>query len=311
MDSMRSAVEDYLRLRRALGFQLNDPERHLRDFLRFMESRRALCMTTALAIEWAGKPTVTTATRAERLRAIRLFAKYYSGIEPATEIPPEGVFPHRTNRAMPHIYSQNEVAAILQAAANLSHRSEFTRQTVVTVLATLSVTGMRISEVLALNQDDVDFGEAIIHVHRSKFGKSRLVPVHPSTASALAEYTLLRDQVTTRANTTTNAFFVTETGRRAYQQTIRHAFVRITKQVGMRGLRATSGPRLHDFRHTFAVNTLIHWYRRGLDAERELPKLSTYLGHRHWSDTYWYLTAVPELMCLATRRLERAFGGLS
>lgn len=135
-------------------------------------------------------------------------------------------------------------------------------------------------------------------MHRSKFGKSRLVPVHPSTASALAEYTLLRDQVTTRANTTTNAFFVTETGRRAYQQTIRHAFVRITKQVGMRGLRATSGPRLHDFRHTFAVNTLIHWYRRGLDAERALPKLSTYLGHRHWSDTYWYLTAVPELMCL-------------
>ena len=311
MDNLQTAVQDYLRLRRALGFQLNDPERYLRQFVSFLESRQVSTLTAALAVEWAtSKRSVQPAHQAARLRAVRSFAKYYSGIEPNTEIPSVGVIPHRPQRAIPYIYSPEEVTTILQTAAGLSHRSELSRQTVVTVLAILSVTGMRIGEVMALNQDDVDFCDANLYINRTKFGKSRIVPVQRSTAMALAEYGELRDKVLGRRRTS-NAFFATGEGRRAIQHTIRHAFVRITKQIGIRGSDAPTGPRLHDFRHTFAVQTLIRWYRQGLDAEREFPKLSTYLGHRHWSDTYWYLTAVPELMALATRRLERAFGGLA
>lgn len=310
MTDLRKAVEEYLTLRRALGFILEHSGRFLQQFLSFVEDEGADWITTELALRWAtSKPNAQPAERAARLRAVRLFAQHRKGTDSRTEIPPVGLLPHRPERVTPYIYSQHEITATLEAARQLPPRSGLRGWTVATLLGLLAVTGLRISEAVGLDRRDVDLDQGLLYIQHSKFDKSRLVPIHFSTCQALQDYARRRDRFYGRS--TEPAFFVASHGRRLSHWAARRSFIQVSRRVGLRGPNDSHGPRLHDFRHSFAVKTLINWYRQGLDVEREMPKLSTYLGHAHWADTYWYLTSVPELMSLASDRLEQALGGLS
>jgi integrase len=244
------------------------------------------------------------------LSAVRLFAAWWSATEPRTEIPPLGLFPGRYRRQAPYIYSDAEVEAIVRTAEQLRSRAGLRGPTYATIYGLLAATGMRISEVIALDINDVDLGHGVITIRRTKFGKSRLLPLHASTVVALESYAHHRDRVVVRA---CDGFFLSEKGDRISQWGTRYNFAQVSRQVGLRspGGRHGHGPRIHDMRHRFAVRTLIAWYRAGLDAERELPRLSTYLGHAHVADTYWYIEAVPELLQLATERWMRGRAGES
>lgn len=309
MSDLQKALDEYLELRRALGFKLADPERHLRKFFTFLECEGAEWITTDLARRWATlSPNVQPAEWAVRLRAVRLFAMYRRATDSRTEVPPQGLLPHRSRRTTPYIYSSNEIVAVLEAARRLVSPSGLRGSTMSTLFGLLAVTGLRIGEARTLDNSDVDLDGGILHVRQGKFGKTRLIPLHPSTSAALNCYICRRDRLQSPKS---EAFFVNDEGKRVSYDSIRRAFVNVSRQVGLRGRADTHGPRLHDFRHTFSVRTLIGWYREGRDLERELPKLATYLGHVHWADTYWYITSVPELMGLACDRLEQAIGGLS
>jgi integrase len=281
----------------------------LRQFAAFLERQGAPYITRELALRWAQQPAhAQPATWASRLTAVRRFAQFWSASDPRTEVPPLGLLPHRYARKPPYVYTEADIRRLIAVARQLPSPTGLRPATYATLLGLLAVTGLRISEALALNRADVDGAEAILTIRRTKFGKSRLVPVHPATQRALGRYARRRDRVC--PTPTTDSFFVSERGARLTQCTVRYTFNRLSRQVGLRGPADRRGPRLHDFRHRLAVTTLLRWYRAGVDVERRLPALSTYLGHRHVADTYWYLSAVPELLRLAAARLE-ALGGRS
>jgi integrase len=225
-------------------------------------------------------------------------------------VPSNDLLPYRYRRQHPYIYSDEEIQRIVQAASELPSPTGLRGLTHSTVFGLLSVTGMRISEAVALDRDDVHLDDGILRIERSKFGKSRLVPVHDSTRRTLAGYARQRDRIVPRP--ATPAFFLSERGTRVTQWAARYNFAMVSRKVGLRprvkGRRHGHGPRLHDMRHRFAARTLVDWYRAGVDVEREIPKLATYLGHVHVNDTYWYIEAVPELLELATHRLENRKG---
>jgi integrase/recombinase XerD len=309
MSPLRIAVDEYLALRRGLGFSLRGPGALLCHFVAFLEREGAASITRELALRWAQEPaTAQPATWASRLSAIRRFAQFWSASDPRTEVPPLGLLPHRYRRKPPYIYTEGEIRRLIEAARQLPSATGVRPATYATLFGLLAVTGLRISEALALNRDDIDWAEAVLTIRRTKFGKSRLVPVHPSTQRALRRYSGQRDRV--YPTPTTASVFVSERGVRLTPWTVRWTFNRLSRQVGLRGPADRRGPRLHDLRHRLAVTTLLRWYRAGVDVERHLPALSTYLGHRHVADTYWYLSAVPELLRLAAARLE-ARGGRS
>jgi integrase len=307
MSQLRQAVEDYLQLRRNLGFQLRVPGRLLRSFAAFAEREKATHLTADLALRWAQQPAgARPATWAARLQAVRRFAVWLSASDRRTEVPPAGLLPYRCERQRPYLYSDAEIANLIRAAGRLPSLAGLKGRTFAAIFGLLAVTGMRISEVLALDQEDVDLQEGILRIRRSKFRKSRLVAVHESTRRTLADYARERDRIVPRPAGA--AFFLCEGGSRVTEWSSRYNFAKVSRQVGLRpateGYRHGRGPRLHDMRHRFAVCTLLNWYRAGVDVEREIPKLATYLGHVHANETYWYLEAVPELLELATRRLE-------
>lgn len=239
---------------------------------------------------------------ARRLSVVRGFAQYRAARDPRTEVPPLGLLPHRYRRKPPYIYTTDEIGRLLQAAAQLGSQTGLRPRTYGTLLGLLVVTGMRISEVVGLERDDVDLAKALLTIRRTKFGKSRVVPLHASTQRALERYADGRDQILPRPTAT--SFFVGDHGRSLTVNVVEQTFVKLSRQVGLRGPSDRRGPRLHDLRHRFAVHTLMRWYRTGVDVERHLPELSTYLGHAHPTDTYWYLSAVPELMQIVAKRLE-------
>lgn len=304
VNPLEQALNDYIRIRRSLGFQLRLAAGALRNFIAFLQREGAAYITTELALRWATQPArAQPSTWTWRLGMVRRFAAWHSATDPRTEIPPEGILPHRYQRKTPHIYSDDEVEKILCQAQQLPSSKGLRARTFTTVFGLLAVTGMRVNEALGLDRQDVDLDSGILHIRRTKFGKSRYVPVHPSTVDALKTYAAARGRIF--ATPPTPAFFLSERGSRLTEWTARYTFAKISQQLGLRA-RAKGhgrGPRLHDARHRFAACTLIHWYRAGLDVERELPKLATYLGHVHVNDTYWYLEAVPELLQLATDRL--------
>lgn len=304
MKTLRDGVEEYLEMRRALGFKLRLPGAALYDFVSFLEQEGASYITTELALRWAtGPQEVQPAQWANRLSFVRTFAQYWSATEPRTEIPPLGLLPYRYQRRMPYIYSNEEIRRLLEASKNLSPETGFRRWTYYTLFGLLAVTGLRISEAIALNCEDVDLERCILTIHNAKFRKSRFVPIHISTLNRLKQYAHQRDHFL--PNRMTSNFFVSERGKPLNDFTVRWTFVKLSRQIGLRGPSDSFGPRLHDLRHRFAANTLMHWYRSGLDVEQRLPTLSTYLGHSHVADTYWYLSAVPELLALAGARVEK------
>jgi integrase/recombinase XerD len=307
MSTLRQAAEQYLQLRRDLGYKLRETGRRLEDFVAFAEREGASHVTTDLALRWAQQPAgVQPATWASRLRIVRRFALWLSAADRHTEVPPPGLLPGRYLRKRPYIYSDAEIRDLIRAAGQLASAAGLKGRTYATLFGLLAVTGMRVSEVVALDREDVDLDEGILRIRRTKFGKSRLVAVHDSTRQVLAEYARERDRIVRRP--AAPAFFLSEGGDRVTACAARFNFAKVSREVGLRAPTAGRhgrGPRLHDMRHRFAVCTLLRWYRAGLDVEREIPKLATYLGHVHVNETYWYLEAVPELLELAARRLER------
>jgi integrase len=308
MSPIHKAVEDYLALRRRLGFKLHMEGRWLQQLAVFLVQRGSCRITTRLALEWATQPAhALPAHQARRLSVVRTFAQYRAAHDPRTEVPPLGLLAHRYQRKQPYIYTDDEIGRLLQAARQLPSQTGLRSRTYTTLLGMLVVTGMRISEVVGLDRDDVDLTKAVLTIRKTKFGKSRLVPLHPSTQRALKRYADDRDRILQKPMTT--SFLRGDHGGRLTVNVVEQTFVKLSRQVGLRGPSDRRGPRLHDLRHRFAVRTLMRWYRTGVDVERHLPELSTYLGHAHPTDTYWYLSAVPELMRLVVKRLEQRSAG--
>ena len=311
MSTLREDSEQYLRLRRELGYKLREPAGLLRHFVAFAEREGADHVSTDLALRWAQQPLgAQPATWAGRLGVVRRFAVWLSAKDRRTEVPPAGLLACRYRRKRPYLYSDKEIENIVLAAGQLPSAAGLKGRTFATIFGLLAVTGLRVSEALALDRQDVDLEEGVLRIRRTKFGKSRLVAVHESTREALSDYARQRERVVQRPATA--AFFLSERGRRVTEWAARYNFAKVSREVGLRAVttncRHGRGPRLHDMRHRFAICTLLGWYRAGIDVEREIPKLATYLGHVHVNETYWYLEAVPELLELATRRLESPRG---
>ncbi|MGI0083971.1 MAG: tyrosine-type recombinase/integrase [Nitrososphaerales archaeon] len=302
MNSLREQLTKYIETRRALGFKLEYPGVALFDFVSFMEQKGAAYVTTALALEWSLRPqSVLPSMHARRLSMVRTFAKHLSAIDPRTEVPAD-LLHHPPMRAKPYIYTEDEITRILAEALALPG-SDLKRKTYYCVLGLLSVTGMRISEVLELRTSHVNLSEGVLTIEKTKFGKSRLVPLHVSTREALSDYLVIRNKLAAKARD--NHFFVSDRGQKLVPCTVNSNFNLLLRRIGLRAAEAKRGPRLHDFRHRFAITTLLNWYRRGLNVEQRLPILSTFLGHTNIADTYWYLTACPELMGSVASLLEK------
>jgi integrase/recombinase XerD len=304
MKPLRESVEEYLAMRRGLGFKLRLAGPALLDFAVFLEHEGANHITNALALRWAmQRRDCQPALWASRLGFVRVFARHHRASDPRTEIPPGALLPYRPARARPYLYSELEIKQLLNAAASLPPPGGLRAATYYCLLGLLVVTGLRISEAIGLESRDVDLRQGVLTVRGAKFGKTRLVPLHQSTQRALARYAQRRDRFL--GSSSAPRFLVNDRGRPLESSNVRRIFYRLSRQIGLRAVSDRRGPRLHDFRHRFAVNTLVRWYRSGQDIERYLPILSTYLGHAHISDTYWYLSAYPALMGLASRRLEK------
>lgn len=302
MKTLMESLDQYLSLRRSLGFKLHAADRVLHSFVAFMEAKGAGVITAALAVEWATQPTTCGPRQwAERLGYIRHFAEFLSAFEPRTEIPSRELLPYpATHRNPPYLFSADEIARLIKAAGEIRSRRGLRGPTYATLFGLLAATGMRVGEATALDLDDLDFERLLIHVRYTKFGKSRWVPIHPTTRKALLAYKRKRDRQFPKAGP---HFFCTEWGTRLAVGHANELLRQLCEQVGIepRGRRIS----VHAFRHGFVVRTITNWYEQNEDAERRLPELSTYLGHNDPGSTYWYLSATPELLALVTAKMDR------
>jgi integrase len=297
-------VEDYLATRRDLGF---DVERHqwlLWNFARFTDRIRYHGpITVELALRWAMSSCPGQPVRAERrLSAVRQFARHLSSLEPATEIPPVGLLGHATGRCQPHIYSDAEISALLRECRHLQPREGLRPITYVAFFSLLLSTGLRLSEACRLHRRDVDLHEGLLTVRKGKFGKSRLVPLHPTAVQALTRYAAQRD--TFRSARRSEFFFSTDRASVLSRAAVETTFSGVRARLEWTAHGRAGRPRIHDMRHTFVVRRLLRWYEEGADVNRKILALATYLGHAKVTDTYWYLSAVPELMAVTARRFE-------
>jgi integrase/recombinase XerD len=299
--SLRDALEDYLRLRRALGFKLKNAGRLLGRFVDHLEAQGIDTITTDTALTWASLPSdASTHWRAIRLSAVRGFATYLHGIDPSVEIPPPGLLRSGPCRATPYLYSTAEVASLLGEAASL--RPPLRAATYSSLIGLLAVSGIRIGEAMALDDQDLDVEGGVLMVRNSKFDKSRLVPLHQTTTAALLRYRDLRDDLCPRRSSP--ALFVSSRGTRLFHSNVARTYACLTGRSGIVPRSASCRPRIHDLRHAFAVGCLLQCYASSQDVGVMLPRLATYLGHSDPKHTFWYLSAAPELMALAGERLE-------
>ncbi|MDH3643807.1 MAG: tyrosine-type recombinase/integrase [Gammaproteobacteria bacterium] len=308
MNRLQSMLDDYLTMRRALGHKLVLSGRLLQRFVAFAEHAGADVITTELALNWAMQPVeAQPAQWANRLGMVRRFARYCSAIDPRTIVPAPDLLPHRYRRPAPYIYRDDQIIHLLQAAQRLPSATGLRSHTYATLFGLYAATGMRCSEPLQLDRDDVDLVQGVLTVRGAKFGKSRYVPLHPSSQRALQDYTVHRDRLCRVPGSP--SFFLSERGIRLTEWAVRWTFVKLSQEIGLRRPDDSRGPRLHDLRHRLAITTLLNWYRQDVDVEQRLPELATYLGHAHVTDTYWYLTATPELLHHALQRVERSERG--
>jgi integrase/recombinase XerD len=299
MKSLRSGIADYLELRRALGFKLDRDARLLPEFVTYLQGQGARHIMTRHAVSWACLPSNAKPNwRANRLALVRRFAKYMVGFDPRTEIPGD-LLPRTSSRAAPYVYSNNEIESLIQSAHTLSGLKG---ATYATLFGLLAATGMRVGEAINLDRADIDWRSRLLIIRNSKFGKSRELVLHHSTLKALLAYACKRDRAVPKPRSP--SFLLSLAGTRLFYQNVHCSFLSVLRHAGLYYKRPRR-PRLHDLRHTYATRILESWYRKGLDVTARLPLLSTYLGHTLPSDTYWYLTATPELMRLAQRRLGR------
>jgi integrase len=306
--ALRTALDDYLLIRRRLGFAMPQDGRLLEGFVGFLERADAQRITTELALAWARLPVDAHPYRwRQRLTVARGFAQHLATIDPTSEVPSTDLFPGHRPRIAPYIYSSEEIAALMAAARQLAPRLRAVRHE--TLIGLLAVTGCRPGEALGLDRRDVDLTHGVVHLRAGKKNKQRRVPLHPSTVGALRGYAGLRDAHCPTPSTA--AFFISTRGRRMGREELNTTFTKLVGQIGLEGRSTRARPRPYDLRHAFAVHTLLDWYRTGEDIDRRMPLLSTYLGHVDPASTYWYLEAVPELLQLVGQRLEQSPGGLS
>lgn len=308
MSPLEQALSDYLQLRRSLGHQLVEVGWLLPGFVAYLDAQGLPTVTVEAAIEWAQQAPKSATGRVtsvgpHRMTAVRGFARYLSGIDPNTEVPPLGLMPNRTRWRSPFIFGPTDIDAVL-SHARLRIVAPLRVATYETLIGLLAVSGLRIGEAIKLDRSDIDWTEGVLLIRESKFEKSRLVPLHPSSMQALKEYARLREQLQPRPKHV--SFFVSLNGTRLLYSDVRLTFRQLIDDAGI-GVGAPSRPRLHDLRHAFAVRTLLGWYRAGEDVQAKLPSLSTYLGHREPACTYWYLSAAPELLALAAARQDSAW----
>ncbi len=302
-------LSDYLVLRRALGYRLVRPEKLLRQFLKHLHDAGVEHVSVDAALDWAVVPTAGPGSNwsAYRLSVVRGFATYMHGVDPAHEVPAPDMLPTRPQRAVPYLYSRSEIVALIGATGSLS--TPLRQATFATLIGLLAVTGMRIGEAIALDRGDVDLTGALLVIRHGKFDKARELALHPSTVTALGEYQRLRNHDAPRAGA--SAFFVSLAGTRLLYCNVHHAFRHLVGVAGLGPRSAACRPRIHDLRHTFAVDAMRQAYAAGEDGQRQLTLLSTWLGHVNPGSTYWYLSASPELMALAGQRLETYLAGRS
>jgi integrase len=299
MSTLSRHVEDYLRLRRALGYKLERAGHLLPKLVAYLEAAGSPTLTSELAISWARLPAQARPNHwAARLAVARGFARYLNTIEPATGVPPTGVFPSRRHRPAPYLFSEQDIAGLLDGARTL--RSPLRAATYETLFGLLAVSGMRVGEAAGLDRGDVDFQTGVITIREAKFDRTRLVPLHGTTTAALHAYVTERDRLCPAPRSV--AFFLSSAGTRLNRSDVAKTMRRITTDMGLRN--ATLRPTAHQLRHSFAVRTLIEWQRSGESVDEHIATLSTYLGHIAPADTYWYLSASPELMAMAAERLD-------
>jgi integrase/recombinase XerD len=305
MSTLRPALEEYLARRRALGCKWHEARRGLPPFVACLAPPGVAYITPPWALRWATQPPhVQPAEWARRRRLGRGCAPYHSAVEPRTEIPPPDALPYRPQRRSPSLYSAAEVAQLIEAAHDLPSPTGLRAHTDAAVFGLLAVTGMRIGALVALDHDDVALRDGRLTIRHAQFGQSRCLPWHPTTRQALWRYVDRRNGIYPIQQSP--SFFSSEPGTRLTHGTVRATFIQLSRQLGFRGPSDSHGPRVHDFRHRFAVHSLVRWYREGVEVERHRPELSTDLGQVKVSDTSGYLRATPALLRLATQRLEQA-----
>ncbi len=305
MRTLRDSLVDYLTMRRALGYKLRRHQKLLAQFADYLDGIEAARITVENAVAWARLPTNGSVTWwASRLSIARGFAIYLHTLDPAHQVPPADVLPYRSHHATPYLYSDQDIRALITAADTL--RFPLRAATYKTLIGLLAVTGMRIGEAISLDCDDLDLGQSVLVVRTGKFGKSRELPLHATTMQSLRTYLHHRGHL--RPTPSTSALFVSPAGTRLLYCDVNWTFLKLVDLAGLRSRSASCRPRLHDLRHSFAVHTLLDWNHAGVDVQPRLPLLSTYLGHVNPGATYWYLSAAPDLMILASNRLEKGLG---
>lgn len=308
MSTLRELLHDYLAMRRALGFKLHAEGVGLLSFVTFMEQAQADFITTDFALAWAKQPAMAQPIWwAHRLGFVRGFARYCQAFDPRTEVPPSGLLPFSRQRPSPYFFTDPDVENLLQGALQLPMKVGFVNHALYCLFGLLAVSGLRIGEALDLSLEDVDLGQGVLRIRAAKFDKTRLVPLHSTTVQVLNDYRARREQFL--AGRQVSHWFVNAQGRRLGYDCVHRAFQHLTEDLPSQPGR--SRPRLHDLRHRFALVTVLQWYRDGQDVEKRLPTLSAFLGHVQVSDTYWYLSACPELLEAAKDRLEHHWETLS
>jgi integrase/recombinase XerD len=310
MTPLTVRLKHYIAVRRSLGYDLSFPERVLRRFTEFADSERADHVTVDLFLRWKERyGSANNHTWCTRLSMVRVFASWLQGFDPRNEVPPPGLISSKPRRTRPYIYSDDQVAEMVAEAGRLPSSYGLRGWTCSTLFGLIAVTGLRVSEAIGLDDKDVDLNEAVLSIRRGKNGKGRFVPLSASAAERMRAYRAERNRL---LGSSRAAFFLLESGERPSDCSARYNFAQVSQRIGLRERQAFNkhgrGPRIHDLRHTFAVRTIMDWYRRGLDPDREMLKLSTYLGHTKPELTYWYIEAIPELLQLACERAERNLG---
>ena len=303
--SWMSRVETYLAYRRRHGFKLTIDATQLRSFARFADALGTEDrFTVALAVAWAKtSQRPRPLTWARRIEVLRGFARFCLRADPATEIPPRGLFGPAHRRIVPHIYTDDELSALLEAANGLAPEHGMRPATCRCVIGLLAASGLRISEALALTSADVDLDAGVLCIREAKFHRQRLVPLHPSVTESLNAYARRRDRLVPRP--VCDRFFLRDDGHCANQSGILYALQTLCQQMGWQPRGDYPHHRLHDLRHTFIVRSTVHFYEQGIDVDRAVLALSTYVGHAKVTDTYWYFTGIPELMDIAAERFHR------
>jgi integrase len=303
---LHDALADYLMLRRALGYRLVRPQILLNQFLDHLADTDASVVTVDAALTWARQSVHADPNWwGYRLSVVRGFATYLHTLDPAHEVPTTDLLPRRTRRATPYLYSDQDIAALVRAAASLP--TPLRRATFATLFGLLAVTGMRIGEAIALDGDDIDLNSGLLVVRHGKFNKARELVLHPSASDALRRYSA--DRTRTAVGHRSPAFFVSNVGTRLLRRNVQHVFQHLVQITGLPPRSGSCRPRIHDLRHSFAVRSMLDAYTAGQDGQARLALISTYLGHVHPTSTYWYLSASPELMAVAGKRLETYLAG--